>query len=345
MTEVALTEEDVQAVLEAYRSGWLTMGPRSQRFEAAFASLVGADFAVAVSSGTSALHLALLGLGVGAGDRVVVPALASAGVAGAVRACGASPVVADCVSPADLAADVAALVEGARVVVLSHLFGYGLALPAVGSDVAVVEDARGALTARLPDGSLAGVSGAAGCFSLDAGRQLPVGEGGVVVSASEAVAAKARSLRSHAMTSVTWDRHRGHAESYDLLDIGFNYRMDEPRAALGLTRLPQVEGEVARRREQARALRDALDGAAELPFADDDAIERGAHDAFPLLLGSEERRDAALAAVRAAGLPAAVRSPLSADAPVAADVARRLLVLPLGEPQDPARAAAAIRTA
>src|SRR5581483_2739269 len=91
-------------------------------------------------------------------------------------------------------------------------------------------------------------------------KQLCVGEGGFVTTADADLAAKVRSLRSHAMTSVTWDRHRGHEASYDVVDLGFNYRIDEPRAALALSRLPRLDSDIAKRRETVRAYRAALAG-------------------------------------------------------------------------------------
>src|SRR5690606_10490118 len=124
-----------------------------------------------------------------------------------------------------------------------HLFGYAADVAALRAacdrhGVALIEDASDAIDARLADGALVGTVGHAATFSLSADRQLGVGEGGFVATADEAVAARVRSLRSHAMTSVTWDRHRGHANTYDIVDIGFNFRLDEPRAALALARLP-----------------------------------------------------------------------------------------------------------
>ena len=120
----------------------------------------------------------------------------------------------------------------------------------------------------------------------------------MIITSDEELAAKARSLRSHAMTSVTWDRHRGHADNYDVVDVGFNFRIDEPRAALGLSRMKRLDEEVSRRRELVRNYRERLGGVpgVSLPWTDDD-VERSSHFGFAILLESESERDAVAAAL------------------------------------------------
>jgi dTDP-4-amino-4,6-dideoxygalactose transaminase len=131
-----------------------------------------------------------------------------------------------------------------------------------------------------------------GCFSLFSKKQLCVGEGGMVVTDDDELAARVRSLRSHGMTTVTWDRHRGHANSYDVTDIGFNFRLDEPRAALGRSRLPRLDADIAARRRTVRTYRDRLAGLDGLELAwDDTDVARGSHFAFPVLLENRRARD------------------------------------------------------
>jgi dTDP-4-amino-4,6-dideoxygalactose transaminase len=160
----------------------------------------------------------------------------------------------------------------------------------------------------------------------------------MVTTADAQLAATVRSLRSHAMTSVTWDRHRGHAESYDVVDIGFNYRMDEPRAALGLSRLPRLEADVANRRAQVRAYRDALTGVPGLTIPWDDAdVERSSHFAFAVLFASRERRDAVRAVLTQAGYQTTWYPSITmfseyralGPRPRSEDAAARQLVLPM----------------
>jgi dTDP-4-amino-4,6-dideoxygalactose transaminase len=125
---------------------------------------------------------------------------------------------------------------------------------------ALVEDCRAALGARVEDGSSVGGLGIASVFSLGSGRQAPAGEGGFLLTDDEELAATVRSLRSHAMTSGTWDRHRGHAETYDVVGVGFNYRIDEVRAAMAIASLDGLEEMVAAQREIARRLADDARG-------------------------------------------------------------------------------------
>jgi dTDP-4-amino-4,6-dideoxygalactose transaminase len=313
LTDVQMEEEDLAAVADCLRSGWLTMGPRTQAFEAAMAEWTGAPFAVAVSSGTAALHLACASLGLGPGDEVIVPAFTFLASAHAPRYVGAAAVLADVVSPASPNLDVAdverRITPNTRAVIAVHMCGYPADLPALrelcaARGLALIEDAAQALGARVcPDGALAGTSGTIGCLSFFSKKQLCLGEGGMVLTADEALAARVRLLRSHAMTSGTWDRHRGHEDSYDVVDIGFNFRLDEPRAALGLSRLPRLSAAIAHRREVIRMYRSRLTELDGLTLMwDDDAVEAASHFAFPVLFSSGEARAHARSVLAARGV-------------------------------------------
>lgn len=343
LTDVVVPEADVQAVLDVYRSGWLTMGPRTQAFEHAFAELVGVEHAIAVSSDAAALHLALLATGAGLEDEVLLPSLTSSEAVAAVLACGASPVFCDSLDVGDHNLDPAdvsrRVTPRSKVLLATHRDGYPCdvrALEAVCAEhgLLLVEDAAQAVMAELGGGRRAGSAGVAGCFSLSAIDQLCVGEGGMLVTADATLAEKARSLRSHAMTSVTWDRHRGHAESYDIVDVGFNYRIDEPRSALGLARLPRLIGELERRRAMVRAYRAgfaAMDGVI-VPWGDA-AVEHSSHGAFGVLLADRGTRDAVHTALGDQGIETAVAPDLTSNRgvglPVSEEIAARQLTLPL----------------
>jgi len=313
LTSLVMTEEDVEAVLDCMRGGWLTMGPLTQEFEEAFAEWIGATNALSVSSGTAALHLALAGLGVGPGDEVIVPNLTFVATAAAARFVGATPVVADVVSPARPLLDpddvARRITPRTKAVVAVHFFGYPADVTALRKlcdehGLALVEDCAQGIGARLDDrGTLAGRVGDAATFSLFSKNQLAVGEGGLVVTERDDVAARVRLLRSHAMTTGTWDRHRGHAATYDVVDVGFNFRLDEPRAALGLTRLRRLDADIEARRALAQRYRRAFAGleGIELMF-DDDAVERSSHFAFAVLLADRDRRDAFRESLRAQGV-------------------------------------------
>jgi dTDP-4-amino-4,6-dideoxygalactose transaminase len=300
LTDLRLTDDDVEAVLDCLRGGWLTMGPRTRRFEAALQEWVGAEHAVALSSGTAALHLACAAAGVGPGDEVIVPALTFLASAHAPRYCGAEPVFCDVASPTEPLLDVAAvercITPRTKAVIAVHFCGYAADVVALRAlcdahGLVLIEDAAQAIGATVaPGGPQAGTVGHLGCFSFFSKKQLSVGEGGMVATGDEALADRVRSLRSHAMTSGTWDRHRGHEDSYDIVDIGFNFRMDEPRAALGLSRLPRLREEIDARRAAVRLYRERLAGVHGLELCwSDPAVDLASHFAFPVLSADEER--------------------------------------------------------
>jgi dTDP-4-amino-4,6-dideoxygalactose transaminase len=313
LTDIAMPEQDVEAVLDCLRSGWLTMGPRTQAFEAALSDHVGSPHAIAVSSGTAALHLACQAAGLGPGDEVIVPALTFVASASAARYVGAQPVLCDIRGPHDFNIDVqdaaARITPRTKAIVAVHFLGYPadvLALRELCDEhgLVLIEDCAEAIEAQVDDkGRQVGTIGDLGAFSFFSKKQLCVGEGGMVTTAKDHLAAKVRQLRSHAMTSGTWDRHRGHDPAYDIVDIGFNFRIDEPRAALGLSRLPRLRQDIDRRRAIVRSYREQLAGTPgiELAWGEID-VERGSHFAFPVLLPNRAARDAFRAQLKQDGV-------------------------------------------
>ncbi len=301
LADVQLSEPVIEASMDALRSNWLTMGPRTQRLEQDFAERQGRAHGVAVSSGTAGLHLAMLAAGVGPGDEVVVPAVGFVADAHAAHWCGGRTVFADIESAErpllDVGAVEALINDRTRAVLVVHMFGYAcgmdkLRILCADRGIELIEDCCEAAGSTFADGSPIGTASLAGCFSFFAKTQLPVGEGGIVVTDDAVAAERMRSLRSHAMTSVTWDRHRGHAETYDVTDLGFNYRLDEPRAAMAEAHLAALEEKVARLRTTVSRYRERLAGidGVETPFTDEGASRSG-HFAFPVVFADGETRD------------------------------------------------------
>ena len=274
---------------------------------------MGVPHAVAVSSATAALHLALLAAGIGPGDEVIVPAFTFVASASAVRYTGAEPVLCDVSDPLRFNLDPQdverRITPRTRAVVAVHFCGYPAEIVALRSlcdehGLALIEDCAQAIGARLDDaGTQVGTVGDLGAFSFFSKKQLCVGEGGMVSTAREEFAERVRLLRSHALSSSTWDRHRGHDPAYDVVDVGFNFRLDEPRAALGLSRLPRLEEDIATRRALVRSYRERLAGlpGLELPW-EERAVERASHFAFVVLLADRERRDRFRAELAAGGV-------------------------------------------
>jgi dTDP-4-amino-4,6-dideoxygalactose transaminase len=300
--DVQLNEQHVEAVAATLRSGWLTMGPRIQEFEAEFADHIGAPHAIAVSSCTSALHLAYLAAGIGPGDEVIVPGITFVASAAAVRYCGGTPVLAEVSGQHDLGLDPADVAKKigpkTKAVCAVHYGGYAAPLEELRQlcaehGLALIEDAAHSPEAT-PVGSeqKLGTFGLAGTFSFFSNKILSCGEGGLLATADEGVAELARSRRSHAMTSGTWDRHRGHAMGYDVVEVGYNYRLDEPRAALLSARLPGLRDDIAARRALTHRYRELL-GEVEglvLPYTDEQ-VDVSSCYVMPVMLENPELRD------------------------------------------------------
>ncbi len=308
--------EEEKAVLEVLRSKWLTMGAVTEAFENRFAGMLDAPHALALANGTVALHLACLAVGVQPGDEVIVPALTFVATANAARYAGAQVRFADILGPQEPniapAAIEAQITDRTRAVIVVHYAGFPCRMPQIMDlarrhGLAVIEDAAHAPGARL-DGRALGTWGDAGCFSFFSNKNLAIGEGGMLVTRRADVAEQVGLLRSHGMTSLTWDRHRGHAYSYDVVAPGFNYRLDELRSALGLAQLEKLPAGNARRKALAEMYWEALSGTGlELPFRD--SIGEAAYHIFPVLLPEGADRKSFIDSLRIAGVQTSIHYP------------------------------------
>ncbi len=254
-----LGPEEAEAAAAAVTSGWVAQGPRVKAFEQAFAHQVEAVHAVAVSSATTGLHLALILAGIGPGDEVVVPSLSFIATTNVVRYVGATPVFAD-VDAATLnlgpATIEAALSQRTRAVILVHQAGAPADLDAVHAlcdplDIVVIEDAACAIGSTY-HGRLIGGHSELAVFSFHPRKLVTTGEGGMVTARSESWAARARLLREHGMSVSAAERHGQSAPAVEqYLETAYNYRMTDLQAAVGLVQLGRLDPMVARRRELA----------------------------------------------------------------------------------------------
>jgi dTDP-4-amino-4,6-dideoxygalactose transaminase len=318
LSDVVVDAEIEQAVLDTVRSGWWSMGPQVQAFEREFSRRTGARFAFAVTNGTAALHLALLATGCGPGDEVVVPALNFVAAANSIGHTGATPVFCDIEGEDNLNADPEdierAVGNATRAIVVMHYGGHPCRMEpilelAARREVTVIEDAAHAPGASWR-GRSCGTIGEVGCFSFFANKNLPVGEGGMVVTDDESLAQRISLLRSHGMTTLTWDRHRGHAHSYDVVEQGYNYRLDEIRAALGLVQLGRIEGGNRARARIVARYRAALHGVAgiRMPFPPSEET-RPSHHLAVILLPEGTSRTEFRTALAARGIQTSVHYP------------------------------------
>lgn len=307
-----LGEPEKQALREVIDSGWLTMGERVRRFEEDFARLHGAADAVAVSSATAALQLALAAHDIAPGDEVLVPSMTFVATASTVVHAGATPVFVDIAGldrpHLDLADAKARLTERTRAVVVMHYGGYAMDLPAWQEfadthGLILIEDAAHCAGAEYPVGR----HSAAAAFSFFTNKNMTTAEGGMVLVADEERRARVRLLRSHGMTASTLDRDRGRAVGYDVVEPGHNFRMDELRGALGLVQLARLPEWNARRRALTARYRAALDGTAvRVPFPADHPTT--AH-LMAVVLPAGTDRTAVMQELRAAGIQSSVHYP------------------------------------
>lgn len=264
-------DEEWQATREPLQTGWLTQGPKVAAFEKAFAARHQVNHALATTSCTTALHLALVALGIGPGDEVIVPAFTWVATANVVLYCGATPVLADVdphtnnICPQDLARRITA---NTKAVIVVHLFGLCADMDAIRAvspaGMPIIEDAACATGASY-NGVFAGALGTAAAFSFHPRKSITTGEGGMLTSNDAAFMQTAEMYRNHGASVSEEQRHLG-PRPYLLPDfnlLGFNYRMTDLQGAVGLVQLGKLDKFIAERQQAAEFYREAL---ADLPW-------------------------------------------------------------------------------
>lgn len=297
-----LGEEEKQALCKVIESNWLTMGERVAAFERAFAELHGTESAVAVNSCTAGLHLCLAALGLGPGDEVLVPSLTFVATVNAVMYTGATPIFVDIESTdlphISLDDAQAKCTPRTKAVIVMHYGGYLVNLPiwrsfADDHRLILIEDA-----AHAPAVGEVGRWGDASAFSFFTNKNMTTAEGGMVLARDRSVLEHVRHLRAHGMTTNTLDRYRGHAYTYDVTALGYNYRMDELRAAIGLVQLARLPKWNVRRRELTAHYRQRLAEQlpeVSIPFSQ---VHITAAHLMPILLQEDIDRGAVMAQLR-----------------------------------------------
>lgn len=262
-----ISEEDIRAVTEVLKSDWLTTGPMVPKFEAAFSEFTKAPHSVAVSSGTAALHAAMFALDIKAGDEVIVPSLTFAATANAVVYQGGTPVFTE-IKPADLLIDPndveKRITKRTKAIVAVDYAGNPCdydSLKSIASKhgVALVADACHAIGGNYhgkPVGTLADIS----CFSFHPVKHITTAEGGMVTAMKEEYAARAKLFRNHGITTDHRERSEKGLLNYEMVELGFNYRLNDILCALGLSQLSKLKEWVARRNEIAKKYRELFRG-------------------------------------------------------------------------------------
>ena len=313
LADPVLGGEEKNALCEVIDSGWVTMGERVAAFERVFANLHGAENAVAVSSCTAGLHLCLKALDIGPGDEVLVPSLTFVATVNAVLYVGATPVFVDIerkdVPHISLTDAKTKCTHKTKAVIVMHYGGYLVELKAWRSfadanGMVLIEDA-----AHAPGVPGVGRGGDVSAFSFFTNKNMTTAEGGMVLAREPSVLEKIRKLRSHAMTTGTLDRHRGHAYSYDVTMLGYNYRMDELRAAIGIVQLKHLQQWNKRRVELTDVYRQTVsDHLPQVTIPFELGHQTGAH-LMPVLLPSHIDRENIMNRLYQAGIQTSIHYP------------------------------------
>lgn len=317
LSDVDINDEEIKIVIDVLKSKWLSMGPITQQFEGEFANYLKIKYAYGVSNGTAALHLANKVLGIGKGDEVIVPSLSFVATANASLYCGAKPVFADItsldnlnISPDDI---LEKITDKTRAITVVHYGGYPCDMDAImeiaqDNDLKVIEDAAHAPGAEYK-GKKCGTIGDVGCFSFFSNKNLVTGEGGMIVTNHDNLAGKIRTMRSHSMTTLTWDRHNGHAYSYDIDDIGFNYRINEIASALGLIQLSKLDFNNNRRKAIFNEYINNLNGTDEITIPFKNFNWKSSYHIFPILLSENVDKYEIIDGLKANGVQTSIHYP------------------------------------
>lgn len=247
--------EEEQAVLKTLQSRWISTGPRCEEFEQKFADAFNVKFGLTTANCTVALHLALDVLGIKEGDEVIVPSLTFAATANCVIYAGAKPIFADITSLEDLTISPSEIQKKispkTKAIIVMHYAGFPCDMDAI-MDIArknnlyVIEDACHAPLSEY-NGTKLGSIGDIACYSFFSNKNLSTGEGGMLITNNDKFYNKAKLLRSHGMTTMSYQRAKGHATKYDINSIGYNYRMDDIRASIGIIQLQKLREDLKKR--------------------------------------------------------------------------------------------------
>lgn len=248
-------EKEEKAVLDVIRTGWISTGPKTSEFESKFAGMSGIRHALALSNCTVALHLAMKILDIGRNDEVICPSLTFVATVNAIRYVDAIPVFADIKSYEDLTLDPddieSKVTSRTKAIVVMHYGGFACNMDvireiALKHKLHIIEDAcHGPLSEYK--GKKLGTIGDIGCFSFFSNKNISTGEGGMLVTDNSDYYERAKLLRSHGMTSMSYERSKGHSTTYDVVELGYNYRMDDIRAAIGVAQLEKLKEDLKKR--------------------------------------------------------------------------------------------------
>lgn len=294
-------EKEANAAAETIKSGWISTGPKCAELEKMFASMLGANYAVSVTNCTDALFLCCLVCGIGPGDEVIVPSLTFAASANCIRYAGGTPVFADIVGPEHINIDPEdirrKITSKTKAIVVVDMAGFPAKMDEIlniakENNLKVIEDScHGPLSEY--HGKKLGTIGDCAAFSFFSNKNISTGEGGMFVTNNKEYADRARLLRSHGMTTMSYQRASGHATKYDIVELGYNFRMDDIRASIAIEQLKKLQADLEKRTvvrkhyvERLAEINDIV-----VPFADNTEFVSNYIMPTVIINGSAEDRD------------------------------------------------------
>lgn len=352
-------KEELLAVEKVMKSKWISMGEETKKFEKMFAERLGLSLpGVAMNSGTATLHTAMEILGIGPGDEVLVPSLTFVATANAVKMVGAKPVFIDSVSELDFNMDIKSIerniTKNTKAIIVVHYGGYSADMKnilaiAKSNGLKVVEDVAHGPFIKTQQGFL-GTLGDVGCYSFFSTKNITTGEGGMLVTSSPDLHERARLFRSHSMSVSSWDKHKGRPTTYDVSEVGMNYRTTDIASTIGIEQIKKYDSNQRIREDLVRLYRESLCRIPGLliPFKFISPSE-SSHHIFPVLLQKEVNRDNIINSLKEKGVQTSVHYPAChlftlfrrdqgttiGLCPVAEGIADKELTLPLHPQMNP----------
>lgn len=313
---------EAEAAAETIKGGWISTGPKCEELEGLFVDMLKVKYAVSVSNCTDALHLACIVCGFKPGDEVLCPSLTFAASVNCIRYVGATPVFCDIVGPDHINIDPEdirkKITPKTKGIVVVHMAGFPAQMDAIMEiakeyNLKIIEDAcHGPLSEYK--GKKLGTIGDCATFSFFSNKNISTGEGGMFVTNNKEMADRARLLRSHGMTTMSYQRASGHATTYDIVELGYNFRMDDIRASIGCVQMRKLQGDLERRIRVRNRYLDNLSelinsGKIAVPFAENKEFVSNYIMPVVLLNSNKEYRDSVRDKIHEAGVQTSVHYP------------------------------------
>ncbi len=312
-------DAEIKAVTETIQSQWISTGPKCEELERNFSEFIDVPFALSLSNCTSALHLAMKILDIGIEDEVICPSLTFAASVNSIRYVNAIPVFCDIISNEDLNIDPVKaeklITPKTKAILAVHFAGFPCDMTAISElagkyNLKIIEDASHAPGSEY-GGRKLGSIGDVACFSFFSNKNISTGEGGVLLTKNEELYNRAKLLRSHGMTTMSYQRALGHATEYDIAELGYNFRMDDMRASIGIVQLNKLPEDLDKRQIIRQKYLNMLSQNNNLiiPFAKN--TEFVTNYIFPVILknSNKQKRDAVRHALHDAGIQTSIHYP------------------------------------